>query len=136
RDVEVVLDRVLPAARHENDVVDAGGDGFLDAVLNDRLVDERQHFLRLGFGGRKESRAEARGRKDGFSDDRHIRIVAEETVETRIQWVPCSTRYSCAIMLRRCVSDCGTAAWILTRRSRISRRSRRSGAVSSPSSKV
>ena len=44
------------------------GDRFLDAVLNDRLVDERQHFLRLRLGGRQEAGAEAGGGKDGFAD--------------------------------------------------------------------
>ena len=69
RDVEVILDRVLAAAGDEDDVVDAGGDRFLDAVLDDRLVDERQHLLRLRLGGRQEPGAEAGGGEDGFADD-------------------------------------------------------------------
>ena len=68
RDVEVILDRVLAAAGDEDDVVDAGRDRFLDAVLDDRLVDERQHFLRLRLGRGKEARAEAGGGEDGFAD--------------------------------------------------------------------
>ena len=68
RDVEVILDRVLAAAGDEDDVVDARRDRFLDAVLNDRLVDERQHFLRLRLGGGQEARAEAGGGEDGFAD--------------------------------------------------------------------
>ena len=43
-------------------------DGFLDAVLNDRLVDERQHFLGLRLGGRQEPRAEAGRGEDGFAN--------------------------------------------------------------------
>ena len=39
RHIEVIFDRVLAAAGHENDVIGAGGDRFFDAVLNDRLVD-------------------------------------------------------------------------------------------------
>ncbi|MNC94067.1 hypothetical protein D3C83_108350 [compost metagenome] len=64
----MILDGILAAAGDDDDVVDAGGDGLLDAVLHDRLVDQRQHFLRLRLGGRQEARAEARGRKDGFSN--------------------------------------------------------------------
>ena len=45
-----------------------GRDRFLDAVLDDRLVDERQHFLGLRFGRRKEARAQAGGGKNGFAD--------------------------------------------------------------------
>ena len=41
-------------------------DGLLDAVLDDRLVDQRQHLLRLRLGGGQEPRAEPGGGKDGF----------------------------------------------------------------------
>ena len=68
RSIEVVLDRVLAAAGHQDDVVHAGRDRFLDAVLDDRLVDERQHLFGLCFGGRQEPRAEARGGEDGLAD--------------------------------------------------------------------
>ena len=68
RHVEVVLDRVLAAAGDEDDVVDARGDRLFDAVLDDRLVDERQHFLRLGLGRGEEPGAEAGGRKHGFAN--------------------------------------------------------------------
>ena len=44
------------------------GHGFFDAVLNDGLVDEREHFLGLGFGGGQEARAEAGGGENGFAD--------------------------------------------------------------------
>ena len=69
RDVEVILDRVLAAAGDEDDVVHAGGDRFFDAVLDDRLVDERQHFLGLRLGGRQKAGAEARGGKDGLAHE-------------------------------------------------------------------
>jgi hypothetical protein len=75
RHVEVILDRVLAAAGDQQDVVDAGRDRFFDAVLDDRLVHERQHFLGLRLGGGEESGAETRGREDSFSDGRHGGIV-------------------------------------------------------------
>ena len=68
RDVEVIFDRVLAAAGDQDDVVDARRHRFLDAVLNDRLVDERQHFLGLRLGGGKEAGAEAGGGEDGLAD--------------------------------------------------------------------
>ena len=68
RHVEMVLDRVLAAARDQDDVVDAGGDGLFDAVLDDRLVDERQHLLGLRLGGWEKARAESGGGEDRLAD--------------------------------------------------------------------
>jgi hypothetical protein len=67
-DIEVIFNRVLPPAGDEDDVVDARGNRLFHAVLDDRLVDERQHFLGLRFRGRKESRAEAGGGEDRFAN--------------------------------------------------------------------
>ena len=75
RDVEMILDRVLAATGDEDDVADAGFDGFFDAVLDDRFVDEGQHFFRLCLRRRKETGAETGGREDGFADRSHGRIV-------------------------------------------------------------
>ena len=67
-DVEVVFDGVLPAAGDDDDVGDAGLGGFLDPVLNDRLVHEHEHFLRLRFGGRQKSGSKPCCREDGLAD--------------------------------------------------------------------
>ena len=67
-DVEVIDHRRLAARGHEHDLFDAGRHGFLDGVLNDGLVDQRQHFLRHGLGGRKEPGAKARRREHRRSD--------------------------------------------------------------------
>src|SRR6185503_10808304 len=76
-DVEVVLDRVLAAPGDEDDVVDPGGERFLDAVLNGRLVDERQHLLGLSLGGGQKPGPETRGREDGFAHGgRHARELS------------------------------------------------------------
>src|SRR5439155_16272328 len=65
--------------------VDARGHRFLDAVLDDRLVDQRQHFLRLSLGRRKKPRAQPRGGEHGFADrGSHVPRVAEESLATRI----------------------------------------------------
>ena len=60
--VEVVLDGPLVAAGDDEDVVDPGGDGLLDDVLDRRRVDDREHLLGLGLGGREEPGAQARRR--------------------------------------------------------------------------
>src|SRR5262249_55283142 len=66
--VEVVLDRTLLARGDDDHLLDAGGDRLLDRVLDDRLVDERQHRLRLRLGGREEPRAPAGGREDSLAN--------------------------------------------------------------------
>ena len=70
RHVEVILDGVLAAAGDEDDVVDARRHGLFDAVLDDRLVDQRQHLFRLRLGGREEAGAEPGGGEDGFANRR------------------------------------------------------------------
>jgi hypothetical protein len=66
--VEVVLDGALRAAGDDQDVVDAGGHGFLDHVLDGRLVHDGQHLLGLRLRGRQEAGAEASGRDHGLAD--------------------------------------------------------------------
>ena len=68
RQVEVVLDRPLLAGRDDDDLLDPGGDRLLDRVLDDRLVDEREHLLRLRLRGRQEAGAPSGGGEDGFAN--------------------------------------------------------------------
>ena len=65
--VEVILDRPLGTAGDEDHVGDAGRHRFLDRILDQRLVDDRQHFLGTGLGRRQEAGAHAGDRKDCFS---------------------------------------------------------------------
>ena len=67
-DIEVVLDRPLLAGGDDDDLLDAGRHRLFDGVLDDRLVDERQHFLRLGLRRRQEPRSPTGGRQDRLSD--------------------------------------------------------------------
>ncbi len=62
--IEVILDRPLLAAGDDDDLLDAGLDRLFDSVLDDRLVNEREHLLRLRLGGREEAGPPSRGRKD------------------------------------------------------------------------
>ena len=67
-DVEVVFDGLLAAASDNQDLVAARCHGFFDPVLNDGLVDQRQHLFGLSFGGGEEAGAEAGGGEHGFAD--------------------------------------------------------------------
>ena len=49
-------------------VVIAGGTGFLDGVLDQGLVDDREHLLGHGLGGRQEAGAESCDGKYGLAD--------------------------------------------------------------------
>ena len=61
--VEVILQRGFAAAGHEHDVLDAGGQRLFDRVLDQRLVDDRQHFLGYRLGRRQEPGAQAADRQ-------------------------------------------------------------------------
>ena len=65
---EVILDRLLAFAGHQQHVIDSGGGGFFDDVLNRRLVENRQQLLRDSLGGGQHPRPETRGGDDGFRD--------------------------------------------------------------------
>ena len=64
----MIFDGLLAAAGDDEDLIAARGHGLFDAVLNDGLVDQREHFLGLGFGGGQEAGAEAGGGENGFAD--------------------------------------------------------------------
>ena len=77
--VEVILDRPLVAARHDDQLTESGGDGLLHHVLDDRLVDDRKHLLRLGLRSREEPRTEARRREDALADVHAKTLLAERS---------------------------------------------------------
>ena len=67
-EVEVILDRPLLAGGDDDDLLDPGRHGLLDRVLDDRLVDEGQHLLGLGLGGREETGPPACGGEDSLAN--------------------------------------------------------------------
>ena len=79
RDVEVVDNGTLISARYHNDLVDAGGHRLLYPVLDDGLVDDRQHFFRLRFGGRQKTSPKPSRRKNGLANSAHISSCARWT---------------------------------------------------------
>ena len=69
--VEMVFDDRLVAAGHEDEMLYAGFPRLVDDVLDDRSVDDRQHFFRDRLGGGEETRAETGDWKDCFADFFH-----------------------------------------------------------------
>jgi len=67
RPIEVILDRLLAPSRDDQDVGEPGADRLLDDELDRRRVDQRQHLLGHGLGGRQEPGAEAGGGDDGLA---------------------------------------------------------------------
>ncbi|OPZ15500.1 MAG: hypothetical protein BWZ10_01743 [candidate division BRC1 bacterium ADurb.BinA364] len=65
--IEVILDRALAPARDDQNVIQAGVHGFLDDVLHDRRIDDRQHFFWLRLGGGQKTGAHAGGGNDRFA---------------------------------------------------------------------
>ncbi len=66
-DVEMLDQGGLAAPGHQAELLDPGRARLLDRVLDEWLVDHRQHFLGDGLGGRQESRAEARNGQHGLA---------------------------------------------------------------------
>src|SRR5713101_7028729 len=74
RTVEVILEAGLaPSCDHQN-VGEPTANRFLDHVLDGRLVDEREHLLGHGLGGREESGSQPGGRYDGFAKG-HLHVL-------------------------------------------------------------
>jgi len=66
--IEIVFDHTFATAGHEYEMFDAGFRRFIDHILDDRLVDDRQHFFWHSLCGRQEAGAEARNREDCFTN--------------------------------------------------------------------
>ncbi len=84
RSVEMVDDGALATACDHDHLLDTAGDCFLHAVLDRRLVDQRQHLFRLRFGGGQESGAEPGSGDDRLADGecRHARQSNAWTAST------------------------------------------------------
>jgi hypothetical protein len=87
-EVEVILDRALLAAGDDDDLLDAGRDRLLDGVLDDRLVDQRQHLLRLRLRGGQEASAPAGGREDSLADAHRTSRGSEERGMSAEKYTP------------------------------------------------
>ena len=66
--IEMVFNGPLAVARDDEDFFDAALQGFFDDVLDDRFVDNGNHFLRDGLGDRQKARPIACRRDDGLTN--------------------------------------------------------------------
>ena len=64
--IKMITDGALVAARDEDHFPYACRVGFVDRVLDQRLVDHRQHLFGNGLGGGQETRAQTTHRKNSF----------------------------------------------------------------------
>ena len=83
--VEVVLDRILVAAGHEDEMLDPGLARLVDHQLDGRPVHDREHLLRNSLGGRQKARTETGNREDGFANGFHGTCAGNGTYSGSIQ---------------------------------------------------
>ena len=66
--VEMIVDGTLASARDKEELLDPRCLGLLDRVMNERLVDDRQHLLRHRLGRRQKAGSQPGDREDGFAN--------------------------------------------------------------------
>ena len=68
RNIEMVFDGGLAAPGDKDHLLDSGLARLIDRVLDQRLVDDRQHLLGHRLGRREKPRAEATDRENRLTD--------------------------------------------------------------------
>ena len=96
----MIFDGLFAAPRHDDDLVAARRQRLFHAVLNDGLVDDRQHLFRLRLGGRKETRAEAGRRENRFTHS-HGHGFLSIAVSVREQMLPETTMGSTGLVRQK-----------------------------------
>jgi hypothetical protein len=66
--IEVILDGALGSTGDEHQALGARSERLLDRILDQRLIDHRQHLFRAGLGGRQEARTAPGDREYRCSD--------------------------------------------------------------------
>src|SRR5690606_32191781 len=66
--IEMLHERRLAAAGHEDDFLDTGLTRLVDGILNQWPIDDRKQFLGDRFRRRKKASAQSRNREHGFAD--------------------------------------------------------------------
>ena len=64
----MIFNRAFFAPGNDQDRFDSRSNGFFDRVLNQRLIDERQHLFRRSFGCGQKSGSQSGGGKNGFAN--------------------------------------------------------------------
>ena len=81
--VEVIFNGALVTARDEDHVGDTGGSGFFHSILNERLVDHRQHFLGHCLSSGQEAGAQTGNREYSLTNGFHVIFPNEKAVVCR-----------------------------------------------------
>src|SRR5215470_18580560 len=68
RAIEMIIDSALSPARDKEELLYAGRLGLFDRVMNERLVDDRQHLLGHRLGRRQKAGPQPSDGEDGFAD--------------------------------------------------------------------
>ena len=68
----MIFDGRLSPPGHDDDVGDAGSGRFFNRVLDQGLVDKRQHLFRLRFRRREKSRPQPGGGQNSFTDTHEV----------------------------------------------------------------
>ena len=66
--VEVIFQSALAAAGHKNELFDASGARFIHSMLNERAIDQGQHFLGHRLGCRQKACAKTSDGEYGFTN--------------------------------------------------------------------
>ena len=82
----MVFDHALVSAGDENEVLDAGLARLIHHMLDQRAVNDRQHFFGHGLGRRQKAGSKPGHRKNGFANARHAGLFSyadRECVDAR-----------------------------------------------------
>ena len=74
-DVEMIFDRALAASSDNDDLVASGRHCLFHPILNDGLIDQRQHLFRLSFGGREKARTQSGSGENRFANSPDLAAV-------------------------------------------------------------
>ena len=88
RDVEMILNDTFATTSDKNHLLNTRLAGFIHRILDERAVDNRQHFFGNGFGRGQETRSQTSNRKNSFSNGftMHHICLTYETTKSRLSW--------------------------------------------------
>ncbi len=101
--IEMILEDVLAAARHEDELLDSGLARFLDGLSNDGLVHHRQHLFGDGLGGGQKARAHACDRENSFADRLGLRHLAAFLKRSGYEWPTLMAYWAAVSSTRRLI---------------------------------
>ena len=88
--IKMVLDTALALAGNEENLLHVAASQFLDNILNDRLLTDRQHLLRLALGRRQQPRPQPRHRNNRLLN---IHPTTPSIAKSRTVSIACQQRF-------------------------------------------